>query len=323
MNTGSRLATRLWPALAALPLAAPAQAAGVAAGALIENTASATYSTNSVSQTVDSNTVSVKVDELLDVAVASQESGAVPVSTTAVLRFKVTNTGNGPEAFALTANPAISGNAFNATVDGLAIDMNGNGVYDAGIDTDLANGAAGPLLASDASLAILVRVTLPAAALPDAQSRVELTAAATTGTGAPGTVFAGAGAAGGDAVVGASGAKHTADATITASKAVVTLTKSATVADPFGGARPVPAAIITYRIVAEVTGSSPVAGLAVNDSIPAGTTYEPGTLVLEGTGLSDAADADAGQASASAISVQLGDLPAGAQRTVTFKVKIN
>ena len=49
-------------------------------------------------------------------------------TTTAVLRYKITNTGNGPEAFTLTANPAVTGNAFNTTVTGLAIDVNGNGV---------------------------------------------------------------------------------------------------------------------------------------------------------------------------------------------------
>ncbi len=323
MNTGARHLKSLLPALLALPFAVPAAAAGVAAGSLIENTASATYTANAATQTVDSNTVALKVDELLDVAVASQESGAVSATTTAVLRFKITNTGNGPETFTLTANPAVGGNAFNATVLGLAIDTNGNGVYDAGIDTDLANGAVSPSLAADEPLAVLVRVSIPAAAPPNALSKVELTAAATTGAGAPGTLFAGAGVSGGDAVVGASGATHTADATLTVTKAVVTLTKSATVADPFGGARPVPAATITYRIVAEVTGTGTVTGLTVNDAIPAGTTYQPGTLTLEGAALTDAADADAGQGSASAIAVQLGDLAAGAQRTVTFKVKIN
>lgn len=310
-------------ALVALPFAAPALATGVPAGSLIENTASATYTANTTTQTVDSNTVTLKVDELLDVAVASQESGPVAATSAAVLRFNVTNTGNGPEAFTLTVNPAVSGNAFDATVVGLAIDTNGNGVYEAGIDTDLANGAVSPMLAADGPLAVLVRVAIPATVAPNAVSKVELTAAAATGTGAPGILFAGAGVSGGDAVVGASGAQHTADATLTVTKAVVSLTKSATVADPFGGARPVPAAIITYRIIADVTGTGTVTGLGVNDAIPAGTTYQPGTLTLEGAALTDAADADPGEASASGLSVQLGDITAGAQRTITFKVKIN
>ena len=310
-------------ALAASGSAVPAMAGGVPAGVLIENTASATYTANSTTQTVDSNTVTLKVDEVLDVASASQESGPVSATTTAVLRYKVTNTGNGPETFTLTANPAVTGNAFNATVTGLAIDVNGNGVFDSGIDTALTNGATSPVLAADAPLDVLVLVTIPASAAANATSKVELTATATTGTGAPGTLFAGAGVSGGDAVVGASTANAGSQATLTVNKVVVALVKSATILDPFGGTRPVPTAVITYSIVATVTGNGSVLGLAVNDAIPTGTTYQPGTLTLEGAALTDGADSDGGQASSSGVAVQLGDVAAGAQRTVTFKVKIN
>ncbi|HEU4820629.1 MAG TPA: hypothetical protein VFS87_05665 [Qipengyuania sp.] len=302
---------------------APALASGVPAGSLIENTATATYTANATTQSVDSNTVSLTVDEVLDVAVASQESGPVPATTTAVLRFKVTNTGNGPEAFTLTANPAVTGNAFDATVTGLAIDVNANGVYDAGIDTALTNGATSPVLAADGPLDMLVMVNIPASAAANATSRVQLNAVSTTGTGAPGTLFAGAGVSGGDAVAGASGAQANAQVTLVVNKAVVNLVKSATIADPFGGARPVPAAIITYSITANVTGTGTVTGLSVNDAIPAGTTYQPGTLTLEGAALTDAADTDAGQGSGTAIAVQLGDVLAGATRTITFRVRIN
>lgn len=302
---------------------APAFASGVPAGSLIENTATATYTANAATQSVDSNTVTLTVDEVLDGAVASQESGPVPATTTAVLRFKITNIGNGSESFTLTVNPAVTGNAFDATVTGLAIDVNANGVYDAGVDTALTNGATSPVLAPDGPLDVLVMVTIPVNAVANATSKVQLDAAATTGTGAPGTLFAGAGVSGGDAVVGASGAQASAQATLTVNKAVVGLVKSASIADPFGGARPVPSAIITYSIVASVTGTGTVTGLSVNDAIPAGTTYRPGTLAFEGAALTDAADADAGQVSASALTVQLGDVAAGATRTVTFQVRIN
>ena len=323
MEYAYRLGRSLAIALAATAVPAPLLAAGIPAGSLIENTAEATYTSNTLTQTVDSNTVSFKVDEVLDVATISQESGPVPAASTATLRFKVTNTGNGPEAFKLTANPAVTGNAFNATVIGLAIDVNGNGVYDSGIDTDLTNGATSASLVADGPLAVLVLVSIPAGAAPNATSKVELTATSTTGTGAPGTLFAGVGIGGGDAIVGASGAQATAQATLTVSKSVVALVKSATVADPFGGTRPVPSAIITYRIVADVSGTGTVSGLAVTDAIPTGTTYQAGSLTLEGAGLTDAADADAGDVSSAGVAVQLGNVAAGAHRTVTFKVKIN
>ncbi|RYY33544.1 MAG: hypothetical protein EOP59_17485 [Sphingomonadales bacterium] len=309
--------------LAAAAFAVPAAASGVPAGVLIENTATATYTANSATQSVDSNTVTLKVDEVVDVATASQESGPVAATATAVLRFKVTNTGNGPEAFTLTANPAVTGNSFNATVTGLALDVNGNGVYDAGVDTALTNGATSASLAADGPLDVLVLVSIPASAPASATSRVELTALSTTGSGPAGTLFAGAGVSGGDAVIGASTATATAQAILTVDKAVVSLVKSASIADPFGGTRPVPSATITYSIVANVTGTGSVASLAVTDAIPAGTTYQAGSLTLEGAAVTDAADADAGQASASGLSVQLGTLAAGTTRTVTFKVRIN
>ena len=323
MEYAYRLSRPLAIALAATAIPAPLLAAGVPAGSLIENTASATYTSNSTTQTVDSNTVSLKVDELLDVATISQESGPVAATTTATLRYKITNTGNGPETFTLTANPAVTGNDFNATVTGLAIDVDGDGVYNAGVDTALTNGATSTSLASDGPLAVLVLVSIPAGAAANATSKVELTATSTTGTGAPGTLFAGAGINGGDAIVGASTASAAAQATLTVDKTVVALVKSATIADPFGGTRPVPAAIITYRIVANVSGTGTATGLAVTDAIPTGTTYQAGTLTLEGAGLTDTADADAGTASTSGVAVQLGNVAAGAQRTVTFKVKIN
>ncbi|WP_240782157.1 DUF11 domain-containing protein [Qipengyuania sediminis] len=303
--------------------AAPATAAGVTAGSLIENTAQATYTANSAPQTVSSNTVTLRVDEVLDVAAVSQEGGPVSATTTAVLRYKVTNTGNGPEAFTLNADPAVSGNAFDAVVTGLAIDANGNGVYDPGVDTALANGAAAPALASDGALDVLVLLSIPAAAPAGATSRVALIATAVTGSGAPGTLYAGAGLGGGDAVVGASTARQSPEGVLRVDRTLVALVKSASISDPFGGTRPVPGAIITYRIVADVTGTGSAAGLAISDPIPAGSTYQAGTLQLDGAPLSDAADTDVGEASASGIAVRIGTLAAGAQRTVNFQVKIN
>lgn len=106
------------------------------------------------------------------------------------------------------------------------------------------------------------------------------------------------------------------------STAAVSLVKSATIADPFGGSRPVPGATVTYTIVASVSGSGTASGLRVTDTYPTGTTYQPGTLRLDSTTLSDAADADEGSASATGIDVLIGDITGGTTKTVTFNVKI-
>ena len=99
-------------------IAHPAEAAGTLAGTDIENIASATCDTPSGPVTVQSNTVIIKVDELLDVAEASTDSGnrnTAPGFVGNVLAYRVTNTGNGDEAFALTANTNNGGDDFDPT----------------------------------------------------------------------------------------------------------------------------------------------------------------------------------------------------------------
>lgn len=305
--------------------ATPVLAAGVTAGTLIENTATASFDEAGTPRSVDSNTVTVRVDELLDVTVTSLDTG--PISTTrgnAVLTFEVTNPGNGPEAFLLTADPAVAGNDFDVTVRGVAIDSDGNGVYEEGVDQVLTGPLTTPVLAPDARVTVFVLVTVPNTAADGDTSNLQLTAAAATGNGTPGTVFAGEGEGGGDAVVGSTGALADARGTLSSAVASVQLVKSVALRDPFGGTSAVPGATATFTIEARVSGTGNVANLIVTDAIPAGTTYVPGTLALDAGTLTDAADTDAGTASdASGISVTLGSVPAGTNRSVTFDVTID
>lgn len=321
-NAALRFAALLGSA-SAIVLASPALAAGVPAGTLIENTASATYSTGGPSQTIDSNTVTFQVAELLDVAVASQDAGALPVASSSVLTFSVTNSGNGTEPFVLTADPAIAGNDFDVTIDSLAIDTNGNGVYDAGIDTLLANGGTSANLDPDQSITVFVLFSSPSGITDGDTSQVRLLAEAETGTGTPGTTFAGAGDSGVDAVVGSTGADDDDLGSLIASVATVSLVKSAAIVDPFGGDQPVPGAIVTFTITATVAGTGSVSDLLVTDVIPASTSYATGTLELDSAALTDAADADIGEASAAGIAVDLGTVAAGTTHTVTFQVAID
>ena len=311
-------------AIAAALITTPAHAGGVKAGTLIENTASATYDGGAGPVTIPSNTITVKVDELLDVTVTSRDSGPVSAAPgSAVLTFELTNTGNGPEAYTLTANPAVAGNDFDTTVNGIAVDTNGNGVYDPGVDQMLTGPATTAAIAADASLTVFVLVTIPGGVADGDQSDVSLLAEAVTGTGAPGTAFAGQGAGGGNAIVGSTGANATATGSLSVGITDVDLIKSATVRDPFGGTGIVPGATITYAIRAEVKGSGSVSDLVVTDAAPADTTYVAGSLKLDGATLTDAADADAGRSNTSGISVDLGTVSGGSSRTVTFQVTID
>jgi uncharacterized repeat protein (TIGR01451 family) len=303
----------------------PVWATGTPAGTLIQNTATVTFNTGAGPITLQSTTNTIKVDQLIGVAVTALTSSPVSVgSANAVLPYQVTNTGNGADSFALTGAPAVAGNTFTTTLQTLAIDSNGNGVYDAGVDTVLTNGGASQMVAPDGTFRVFLVVSAPAGASDAQTSQVRLTATSLTGSGAPGTLFAGKGVGGVNAVVGLSGGTGNALDALVASLASVTLTKSALIVDPYGGANPVAGAVVTYSIVAHTTGSGIASGLTVTDAFPAGTTYQAGSITLNGAGQTDAADGDAGSASATGIAVVLGNVAGGsADRTVTFQVKIN
>jgi uncharacterized repeat protein (TIGR01451 family) len=306
---------------------APAFAAGTPAGTVINNNAVATYDLpTGGTSSVTSNTVSLTVDELLDVSVASTDGGDVTVSpgaTGQVLTYRVTNAGNGGEAFRLTARDNGGGDDFDPSVTSIVLDSNGNGTYDPGIDTVYVSGANDPVLAPDGSAIVFVLSSIPAGATNAQRGRVDLVAVAATGSGAPGTTFPGQGQGGGNAVVGATGADAEDDGYYAVAAASVSFVKSATVTDPFSGTTSVPGSIITYSLVATVGGSGSLANLRIADAIPAGSTYQPGSIRLEGAPLSDAVDADAGEFTGSGIAVRLGTVAAGTTRTVTFQAKID
>jgi len=315
-------------ALAALSLTAvalPAHAEGVDAGTLIENTATATFTTtNGGTETVDSNTVELAVDELLDVTLTSRDGG--PIGTApgeATLTFELTNTGNGPEAFSLTANPAVAGNDFDTTVDSIAVDTNGNGVYDPGIDEILTGPETTAVLDPDEILVVFVNVTVPDTAVDSDESDVELLAEAVTGTGTPGTVFAGQGVNGVDAIVGSTGADDTAIGSLIVGITTVDLVKTQSVSDPFGGTSTVPGSVITYTITANVQGSGAVNGLVVSDAFPTGTSYSAETITLDGGALTDVSGDDAGEADASGITVDLGTVSGGTSQSISFDVTVD
>jgi uncharacterized repeat protein (TIGR01451 family) len=314
-------------ATATIGFAAPAQATGTAAGTTISNTAQVTY-TDTVGNpvTVPSNRVDIRVDEVINVTVVSADPGDVasqPGATNQVLTFNVTNTGNGPEAFRLSPINAIGGDAFDPTTTSLVLDTNGNGVYEAGVDPVYNPGSNDPVLAPDASVRVFVLSTVPAGASDGQRGETDLTATATTGSGAPGTIFTAQGAGGGDAVIGSTTGVGRDDGFYIVSAATVAFVKSATVRDPFGGTTSVPGSVITYTLVATVSGTGSLTNVAAGDPIPANTTYVPGSITLGGAPITDQTDVDAGEFATNRVTVRFGSLAGGQTRTVTFKTTIN
>ena len=316
-------------AATAILLPSPAFAqAKTPAGTTIANTATASYdgANGAPRESVDSNTVTIRVDELVDVVVATS-TAPVPVvagSTRQVTSFSVTNSGNGPENYRLAATGVLPGDEFDPTNTTIIID-NGDGVYEEGVDLPYTPGGNDPTLTPDQTRVVFVLSDIPQGAAEGQTGRVQLTATATTGTGAPGSVVAGGGANGTDAVFGPNGGDDAAVAIyrVSAGTATVALTKAQAVADPFGGTRVVPGSVVTYTLTATVNGSGSVAGLAISDAVPTGSSYVPGSITLGGTGRTDAADGDEARFDNRVVNVALGTVPAGQTRAVTFRVKID
>ena len=109
--------------------------------------------------------------------------------------------------------------------------------------------------------------------------------------------------------------------------ATLNIIKAVTVTDMNGTNLPQPNATLHYSLTITAAGSGTALGTVISDPIPASTTYVSGTLKLNGTLLSDAADSDAGDVGATvpeSLTVNLGDMTtASPAQIITFDVKIN
>jgi uncharacterized repeat protein (TIGR01451 family) len=322
-----RVATLTLVGCAASPAAV--HAIGTAAGTNIANTATVDYSIGGTPASATSNTTQMAVAEIVNLTIALQ-SATVSVAagaTNEALLFLVTNTGNSTETFVLAGDSVLVGDNFDPipAAPFIFFDTDASGDLSPA-DIPYVAGSNNPALAADASVAVIVVNDIPAG-LPDGQrGRSELEATASTGTGAPGTVFAGQGTGGVDAVIGTSGGQAAVFGEYLIGDIQLSAVKSQTVLDPFGGSQPVPGAAITYQIVVNALGTGVALGASVTDAIPANTSYVAGSLSLNGAPLTDAADGDAGALAAAParVGVALGDLTSGSgPQTIVFRVTID
>jgi uncharacterized repeat protein (TIGR01451 family) len=316
--------------------------AATPAGTTITNTASASYSVAGTPQSVTSGAASFKVAQLVNVTVAWQDGGPIPVApgeTNRILTFKVTNTGNATDTFTLGINDLAGGWHPVATTQPIWVDTNLNTRYDGpGAANDTATGTL--TLNPGESRFVFLANDIPGGASAPADAStgdsilsVKSTIANPVGGPWPlGKVFAGVGPTGVDAVLGVADGTASATGTYKISSVVVNLVKSSSILDPFGGTAPVPGATVTYTITATVIGSGTASGVTVTDGLPVNTTYKPGTLSLTtagspAVGLSDAKDGDAGDVGGTTpntVTVTVGDMTSATPaKTVIFKVTIN
>jgi len=307
-----------------------ALAAGTAVGTVIENTASIDYDLAGVALSLQSNTTTLVVAERINVVTTllSPQTLVAANDSNRALLFTVTNTGNGAESFLLSIDSNLAGDDFDPVpaVPAIYFDTDSSGDFSVA-DQAYVPGSNDPLLLPDESVAVLILNDIPAAVANGEVGRSQLLAVAATGTGAPGTVFANQGDGGVDAVVGSSGAADSDEGEYLVSDVLVTLTKTQTVLDPFGGVEPIPGATLIYTITAEVTSSGVATASVVRDSIPVFSTYVANSLLLNGVALTDLVDADAGEldnSGAPMVVVRLGDLvQADGIQTIVFQVTID
>ena len=230
----------------------------------------------------------VMVGQAAGVDVETALSGLAPSGTSILFPHTITNVGNGPDTFVLTA----------ASLDGwpirMVLDVNGDGTEDAG-DTPIV----GPLaLIADASAQVLVVLDIPAG-IPAVVSRAAVTLAATSqfDTGVTDSL--------------------TDDLEVTPSAPTLVLRKTVNAASAVAGD------ILTYTITYEASslGSN---DLTVRDTIPAGLSYEAGTLRLGTRALTDVSGDDEGyhDQTAGVIVVTVPAADIQPEDSVSFQVRV-
>ncbi|MFH1864928.1 MAG: hypothetical protein ABIK85_03520 [Candidatus Eisenbacteria bacterium] len=327
-----------------------ALATGTASGTSVDNTATIDYQVGGIDQTPVTDIVSFVVDNRVDLTVSTNDVGAVevvPGATAQVLTFAVTNDGNTVQDYSLTAQAAAGawGGAtdnFDATGVQAYVDANGNGTYDIATDTETYIDE----LAADTSIPVFVVGAIPLDRADDDGALYDLIAQTAVGgtSGSQGAditsddsgiadnpatveiVFADA-AGTADALYDGQHSSRDAYTVVTATIGVAK--SSVVVTDPINGAtnpKAIPGATVRYTITVSNSGSAGATNVVIVDAIPTNTTYSAGTMTLDASGLTDAADADAGDynvTNSSAITVALAALAAGGSATVTFDVTVD
>jgi uncharacterized repeat protein (TIGR01451 family) len=322
-------------ALSSVGVLQGAYANGTPSGTTINNTATVDYSVGNVAQTQISAAASFVVDTRIDFNVEEVSDNATPVhpgQTNVVATFRLTNTGNGTQGFALTAvnepdDEELFGNEDTLDVDNVRVFVDdGSGSYD-GADTAVNVDS----LATDpdgVSVLIFVVADIPAGATSDDYANVRLTAQATeVGFTTPLTESA-SDTAGVDIVIADTDRDNSeTDVDQYDVSFALTITKNVLlISDPLNNTtdpKAIPGAVMQYTIVVTNTSTTSDAdAVTVTDNIPANTTFVSGSIRLNTAPLPDTGNFQDGPPAR--VVVNAGTLPdSGGAATLTFQVTIN
>ena len=329
----------------------PAFAEGTDAGTAIQNTVSVSFDVGGVTQdAVSSNTDEFLVDRVVDLTVAEVGGTATvvsPGSTQQVTTFTVTNLSNDTVDYALTAEQQAGGtSAFGGTdnfdtTDTIIYLDNGDGIF---------NPAEDPIvtyideLAADTTVTIFVASNVPLGQVTGDTATVTLTAnaheagsagslgaelvtSATNVVDAVDTVLAdGSGATDGDN----DGAFSASDDYTVLAAALSVLKTSRIVSDPVSGTtdpKAIPGAVVEYCIaVSNAAGGAEATNIVVTDTVPANTTFEAGSILLDGTVTTGTCNLDGsagGSFDGTDVTGALSNIAAGDTATLIFRTVID
>lgn len=155
---------------------AAAQAAPTPAGTVISNTASATFvdATTGLSARVNSNTVNTTVSALEALTLNASQNLLIGVGASFTINHNLANTGNVATNYLVTASVA-GGSAFTPLNLQVVLDVNGNGLVDAGEPVVPAGGVVPVAIGATAGL--LITGQIPAGAVPGQTAQLSLVAA--------------------------------------------------------------------------------------------------------------------------------------------------
>jgi uncharacterized repeat protein (TIGR01451 family) len=154
---------------------AAAQAAPTPAGTVISNTATATFVDAATGLTVhlNSNTVNTTVATLEALTLASSQNLLIGVGSSFTINHNLANTGNSTTNYLITASVS-GGSAFTPLNVQVVLDVNGNGLVDAGEPVVPAGSPV--MVAVGANAGLLITGQIPPGATPGQTAQITLSA---------------------------------------------------------------------------------------------------------------------------------------------------
>lgn len=249
------------------------------------NQATVTFNSGAFSGTSMSNTVTVPVSQAIIQVVKSSNVTVATVGDTIVYFLNLTNTGN-TDATVTLSDPVPAGGEFvpNSVIV--------NGVPQPGVDPE--QGIVVGTVPAGGTITVAVSLQVNIETLPSPQQLVNSAVANFSFTLPDGRT--------------ATGSSPSNTVIIPVSSPDVTVVKSSSAIDAISGDR------ITYTILVTNNGISTVNNVVVIDPIPTGSTFVPGSVMVDGVPVPTANPE---------VGIPVGSIAAGDTATITFDVIVS